>query len=56
MEKGWQRFDGYKFREVNRVKYDPQQVGLKQLEDWLKQARTYRATIRKPPADKGDSQ
>lgn len=43
--KNWQRYDVYKFREVNRVEYDPQRVTVKQLEQWLKQADTWRATL-----------
>ncbi len=54
MEKAWQRYEGDKFREINRVSYDPQQVGLKQLEDWLKEARTYRDTVENHLPDKGE--
>jgi len=40
VEKGWQGF-----REVNRVEYDPHRVTVDQLEQWLKQAKTWRATL-----------
>jgi len=40
VDKGWQGF-----HEVNRVQYDPQQVDVEQLEKWLKQADTWRATL-----------
>jgi len=40
VDKGWQGF-----REVNRVSYDPQLVKVEQMEQWLKQAETYRATL-----------
>ncbi|WP_020676179.1 hypothetical protein [Geopsychrobacter electrodiphilus] len=40
VEKGWQGF-----REVNRVQYDPQLVKIEQLERWLQQAETWRATL-----------
>lgn len=32
-------------REVDRVVYDPQQVSLENLEDWLKDAGTYVRTL-----------
>ena len=45
VDKGWQRYDGFHFREVNRVRYDPQRVDVKRLEQWLKQADTWHATL-----------
>ena len=44
--KGWQGMS-----EVNRVVYDPEQVSVEQLTDWLKDAGTYIRTI----SGKGDS-
>jgi len=49
VEKGWQGF-----REINRVEYNPQQVGLTQLESWLKQAGTYRATLESSLSGRGE--
>ena len=46
VEKGWQGF-----REVDRVRYDPQQVKVEQMEEWLKQAETWRATLREQPKE-----
>lgn len=31
--------------EVNRVEFDPQQVSVEQMEEWLKEAQTYRKTL-----------
>ncbi len=55
MDKAWQRYDGYKFREINRVEYDPQQVSLKQLEERLQEVRTYRYTVESSLPDKGEA-
>jgi hypothetical protein len=40
VERGWSGA-----REVDRVVYDPQQVTLGQLENWLKEAVTYVSTL-----------
>jgi len=40
VQRGW-----HGFREVDRVRYDPQQVRREQLEDWLRQAGTYVRTL-----------
>jgi hypothetical protein len=55
VEKAWQRYEVYKFREVNRVKFDPQQTSVKQLEERLREAGTYRYTVDSYLPDKGDS-
>jgi len=47
VEKGWQNF-----MEINRVTYDPELVGLQQLEDWLTQAETFRKRLE--PVAQGD--
>ncbi len=31
--------------EVNRVEYDPHQVSIEQMEDWLQQVDTFRKTL-----------
>lgn len=40
VEKGWRRF-----KEVNRVVYDPSKINIAQMEQLLRDAGTYRATI-----------
>ena len=40
VEKGWRRF-----KEVNRVVYDPAKITIEQMEQHLREAGTYRATI-----------
>lgn len=45
VEKAWQKYDWYKFREVNHVQYDPAKVSVTQLEDWLKKVHTYQKTL-----------
>ncbi len=40
MEKGWRGF-----REVNRVRFDPNRIRLDELEKRLKQAGTYVETV-----------
>jgi hypothetical protein len=47
VERGWRGA-----REVDRVFYDPQQVTLGQLENWLKQADTYISTFESPLSGK----
>jgi len=39
VEKGWRRF-----KEVNRVVYDPAKITIEQMEKRLRDAGTYRAT------------
>ena len=41
VEKGWRRF-----KEVNRVVYDPEKISIEQMEMRLREAGTYRQTIR----------
>jgi len=41
VERGWRGF-----HEVDRVLYDPQQVTVEQMEEWLKEADTYVRTIK----------
>jgi hypothetical protein len=36
-------------REVNRVDFDPEQVSVKQMVDWLKKTGTYLRTIEESP-------
>jgi len=43
VERGWQGF-----REVDRVRFDPQQVSREQLERWLREAGTYVKTLDAP--------
>ena len=50
VHKGWQQDKWNHFQEINRVEYDPQRVSVEQLESWLKEARTWRATL--PEANK----
>lgn len=40
VERGWQGSE-----EVNPVRYDPEQVSLEEMEDWLKEVETYRETL-----------
>jgi len=40
VEKGWRRF-----KEVNRVVYDPAKISIERMEQHLREAGTYRATI-----------
>lgn len=40
VESGWQGSE-----EINRVRYDPEQVSIEMLEDWLKEAGTYKGTL-----------
>ena len=40
VESGW-----HKFREVNRVVYDPKKTTLQQMERWLKDTGTYIDTV-----------
>ena len=54
MEKAWQRYNVYKFREVNRVQYDPQQISVEQLEERLREVRTYRYTVESSGPGKGE--
>ncbi|WP_291316885.1 hypothetical protein [Desulfuromonas sp.] len=48
MQKGWRGAS-----EVNRVVYDPRQVTVEQMEDWLRQSGTYIRTV--PGAHPGDT-
>lgn len=38
-------------REINRVRFDPQQISRQQLEDRLKRAGTYKDTLSLKPVD-----
>ncbi|MDX2481295.1 MAG: hypothetical protein QNK24_13295 [Desulfuromusa sp.] len=49
MEKGWQDF-----REVNRVIYDPENVTIEKMVEWLEKAKTYKETLNNSLEDKGD--
>jgi len=40
VEIGWHGFE-----EVNRVRYDPEQVNIEMVEDWLKETGTYKGTL-----------
>jgi len=40
VERGWSGL-----HEVDRVVYDPQQIGVEQLEQWLREAGTYVGTL-----------
>lgn len=42
VERGW-----HGWNEVDRVLYDPRQVSVSQMEQWLKEAGTYEETIRR---------
>jgi len=46
VKRGW-----HNFREVDRVKYDPQKVSREQLENWLRDADTYVDTVREGTGD-----
>jgi hypothetical protein len=46
VERGWSGG-----REINRITYDPRDVSIKQLENWLKAAGTYVSTVEQPMND-----
>jgi len=47
VSRGWQGG-----QEINRVVFDPQIVTVRQMEEWLKQAGTYRQTLDAPGLQK----